>query len=400
MALESPVQPPIHTHHQQQSQQPQQQRSSLIDNTLAQLCNRKRRLSCVVSAPSLLNCTDNNNNTMDSSSSSSSTPLLKMTKSDSTITDKLRMQSNTTTSALPLSLSLPSLPTPSAPNQNQFTHRSSNGSNVVMIVSGFPSSLSMESSTNYSSTTTSSQHSQSSSSSNDIIVNDSLHQDMSPDTLIKSILMNHVSHCSGSVGVDHEDDDHHHQHQQEEDQEVVDAIDNVPSHPIKEKSHSMIIPRTTLPLVFQPLHETDFHHPTEEQIAAYNTHIIAAVRASDIYALRTMHNNGQTLGCCNRYGESILHMACRRSNAYVVSFLLKEANVSPRIKDDHGRTPLHDACWRGTPEYSIVKLLLSVEPRLAFAKDVWGHTPFQYARKEHWGEWNEFLDSNRDLILS
>lgn len=208
---------------------------------------------------------------------------------------------------------------------------------------------------------------------------------MSPDTLIKSILCNH-----------------HRQQQAEQvvvDQEVVEAVVGMVHEQQPSTSHPPTIPKS-LPQVYQPLHETDFLHPTEEQIAAYNTHIIAAVRASDIYALRTMHNNGQTLGCCNRYGESILHMACRRSNAYVVSFLLKEANVSPRIKDDHGRTPLHDACWRGTPEYSIVKLLLSVEPRLAFAKDVWGHTPFQYARKEHWGAWNEFLDSNRDLILS
>lgn len=193
---------------------------------------------------------------------------------------------------------------------------------------------------------------------------------MSPDSLIKSILMSHDSSTSSSSS-------------------SVDVADD---------EKDVAARRTTTQL--QPLHEHEFLHPTEEQIAAYNTHIIAAVRASDIYALRTMHNNGQTLGCCNRYGESILHMACRRSNPHVVAFLLKEAGVSPRIRDDHGRTPLHDACWRGTPEYSIVKLLLTVEPRLAFAKDVWGHTPFMYARREHWGAWNEFLDRNRDLILS
>jgi hypothetical protein len=60
---------------------------------------------------------------------------------------------------------------------------------------------------------------------------------------------------------------------------------------------------------------------------------------------------------------------------------------------------MHDACWRGNPEYEIVELLLTAEPRLAFVKDVRGYKPFQYARREHWGAWREFIDRNRELIL-
>ena len=310
---------------------------SIIDNTLAQVCNRKRRLS----TPSLSssNTTTTNHCAVDGGDVDTiffNNPL-KISKSDSHIMNKMRTSSSLT-----------------APHGN---------GNVVMIVSDgacfVPSTSSPPTSLLDSSASSSSHSRNSSSSSTSSSSQSSSLQDMSPDSLIKSILMSH--HDSSSTSAD------------------------------EEKGTT-----TTL----QPLHEHEFLHPTEEQIAAYNTHIIAAVRASDIYALRTMHNNGQTLGCCNRYGESILHMACRRSNPHVVAFLLEEAGVSPRIRDDHGRTPLHDACWRGTPEYSIVKLLLTVEPRLAFAKDVWGHTPFMYARREHWGAWNEFLDRNRDLILS
>lgn len=312
---------------------------SIIDNTLAQVCNRKRRLS----TPSLSssNTTTTNHCAVDGGDVDTiffNNPL-KISKSDSHIMNKMRTSSSLT-----------------APHGN---------GNVVMIVSDgacfVPSTSSPPTSLLDSSASSSSHSRNSSSSSTSSSSQSSSLQDMSPDSLIKSILMSH--HDSSSTSAD------------------------------EEKGTT-----TTTPL--QPLHEHEFLHPTEEQIAAYNTHIIAAVRASDIYALRTMHNNGQTLGCCNRYGESILHMACRRSNPHVVAFLLKEAGVSPRIRDDHGRTPLHDACWRGTPEYSIVKLLLTAEPRLAFAKDVWGHTPFMYARREHWGAWNEFLDRNRDLILS
>ena len=149
----------------------------------------------------------------------------------------------------------------------------------------------------------------------------------------------------------------------------------------------------------EPLTDDDFAPPTPEQIEAYSNDALSAVRTSDVDSLRQLHLAGHSLECCNRFGESLLHVACRRSSAEIVSFLLNEAKVSPRIRDDYGRTPLHDACWRGNPEYEIVELLLSVEPRLAFVKDVRGHKPFQYARREHWSGWRKFIDQKRELIL-
>jgi ankyrin repeat protein len=153
-------------------------------------------------------------------------------------------------------------------------------------------------------------------------------------------------------------------------------------------------------VITKPLHQSEFIQPTSQQIEAYghSTDAVIAVRACDVEALRELLANGKQLEVCNKFGESLLHMACRRSNAHVVSFLLNEANVSPRIKDDYGRTPLHDACWRGNPEYEIVELLLQAEPRLAFVQDVRGHQPFQYARREHWDAWKEFLDNKKDLF--
>lgn len=149
----------------------------------------------------------------------------------------------------------------------------------------------------------------------------------------------------------------------------------------------------------EPLSDDDFTPPTPEQIEAYSIDALSAVRTSNVHSLRQLHSAGHSLECCNRFGESLLHVACRRSSAEIVSFLLNEAKVSPRIRDDYGRTPLHDACWRGNPEYEIVELLLSVEPRLAFVKDVRGHMPFQYARREHWSGWRNFIDQKRELIL-
>lgn len=154
-------------------------------------------------------------------------------------------------------------------------------------------------------------------------------------------------------------------------------------------------------VITQPLHKSEFIQPTSEQIEAYSnsTDAFVAVRACDVEKLRQLLARGTQLHVCNKFGESLLHVACRRSNANVVSFLLHEANVSPRIRDDYGRTPLHDACWRGSPEYEIVEMLLQAEPRLAFVKDVRGHRPFQYARREHWPAWKEFLGNKKDLMI-
>ena len=155
-------------------------------------------------------------------------------------------------------------------------------------------------------------------------------------------------------------------------------------------------------IITQPLHQSEFIQPTVEQIEAYShsTDAMGAVRANDVDRLRQLLACGAQFQVCNKFGESLLHMACRRSKGTVVSFLLHEANVSPRIRDDYGRTPLHDACWRGDPEYEIVEMLLRKEPRLAFVEDIRGHKPFQYARKEHWSAWKEFLGSKMDLMIS
>ena len=150
----------------------------------------------------------------------------------------------------------------------------------------------------------------------------------------------------------------------------------------------------------EPLHSDEFKNPTQEEIDAYSNDAIAAVRSCDIDSLRSIHESGRSLRCCNRFGESLLHVACRRSTPEIVEFLLHEAGVCPRIRDDYGRTPLHDAVWRAHPEVNIVELILNVEPRLAFVEDVRGHKPFQYARREHWGRWREFLCENRELILT
>ena len=137
---------------------------------------------------------------------------------------------------------------------------------------------------------------------------------------------------------------------------------------------------------------------TEEHIAAYDQEVVSAIRSHNIPLLRELHRNGKSLQCANRYGESLVHMACRRGHTEVVRFLIKEANVTLRVKDDYGRTPLHDACWNAEPNFELMDLLMEHEADLLLVEDSRGHFPFSYARRNHWKPWSEFLLARRGNI--
>jgi len=83
----------------------------------------------------------------------------------------------------------------------------------------------------------------------------------------------------------------------------------------------------------------------------------------------------------------------------VVKLLVLEFHVRVDVRDDYGRTPLHDACWTTTPNFELMDVLVeAVDPRLLLAEDVRGHTPFDYARREHWNEWLQFLKDRKERL--
>lgn len=141
-----------------------------------------------------------------------------------------------------------------------------------------------------------------------------------------------------------------------------------------------------------------FFENTDANINSYSPDIVATVRRGDVAKLREMHRDGCILQSCNKFGESILHAACRRGAFNVVQFLLDEAQIEVRLRDDYGRTPLHDACWTREPEKEIMQLLIAKCPDMLLMTDKRGFTPLAYVRKAHWGQWCEFLDANRHLL--
>ena len=138
---------------------------------------------------------------------------------------------------------------------------------------------------------------------------------------------------------------------------------------------------------------------TPEMIEAYDKEILRAVREKNLEKLKGLHQQGRVLQCCNRFGESLLHMACRNGLTDIVKFLVKEAKVSLHVRDDYGRTPFHDACWTVEPNFALVEFLIQEAPELVGLSDVRGHTPFSYVRKNHWKQWVEFLNERKAMLL-
>lgn len=141
-----------------------------------------------------------------------------------------------------------------------------------------------------------------------------------------------------------------------------------------------------------------FTKVTDAQIEAYTTTVVTVVRNNDLAGLKVLHAQGQTLNCFNRFGESLLHMACRRGFEGIVDFLLDQPEVDLCICDDNGRTVLHDACWNPSPQLKICARILERNPELFFVSDNRGCSAFQYARPEHWDVWRKFLLDNSECL--
>ena len=136
-----------------------------------------------------------------------------------------------------------------------------------------------------------------------------------------------------------------------------------------------------------------FHAPTPQEIEAYQHDVLQAVRASQVDTLRQFYQQGRPMKCSNEFGESILHLACRKGLVDVAKFLVNEAKVPVQVCDDYGRNPLHDAVWVHQPNFELMDVILAECPDLLYIKDRRGHTPLSFARRDQWKAWNDYLKS-------
>ena len=143
-----------------------------------------------------------------------------------------------------------------------------------------------------------------------------------------------------------------------------------------------------------------FQKPPEEDIAAYDLETVKAIRSNNLDQLRQLWCSGKSMNACNQFGESVLHMACRRGYAKIVEFLLCEVKVRSDRCDDFGRNPFHDALWTSTPNFEVVDLLIDyADPALLLSEDVRGNHPFAYARSDHSEKWIEFLEKRKEKLI-
>lgn len=139
---------------------------------------------------------------------------------------------------------------------------------------------------------------------------------------------------------------------------------------------------------------TNFYFdPTPEEIDAYKCDVLDAVRSQDMETVQQYHKEGRPLKCSNRFGESLLHLACRQGLTKVATFLIEDANVPVQIRDDYGRNPAHDCCWASNPNniFEVFQCIIQKCPDLLYLQDRRGYTPLSYARPEHWKKFNQFL---------
>ncbi|KAL3907354.1 MAG: hypothetical protein SGARI_003576, partial [Bacillariaceae sp.] len=153
----------------------------------------------------------------------------------------------------------------------------------------------------------------------------------------------------------------------------------------------------------QTQYEAKIQTPSKDMIQAYSSPVLNLVRQGDLKGLEKAQQEGTSVQCCNRFGESLLHLACRRSYTEIADFLIastgKESGTNMlHIRDDFKRTPLHDACWTAEPNLELVDLLLKHAPEQVVMEDVRGNTPFDYVRKDHYGMWLKFLWERKALL--
>jgi len=137
----------------------------------------------------------------------------------------------------------------------------------------------------------------------------------------------------------------------------------------------------------------------KEELENYDMESVRAIRDNDLVTLRALLAKGKSMNACNRNGETLLHLACRRGNLNTVKFLVQEACVDVNVQDDMGRSVLHDVCWRPHADTSMMEILLeAVNPDMLLAEDCRGHCCFNYCRKEHWNQWIEFFCAHAQTL--
>lgn len=147
---------------------------------------------------------------------------------------------------------------------------------------------------------------------------------------------------------------------------------------------------------YATLESAYYTHPNEHQLASYGRIVTKAMyQPNNTRALGILLECGISPNACNKFGESVVHLVCRRGH-YDLLTMLMDAGCSIKVSDDYGRTPLHDACWQSKPDFDVIRLIFQTDKHLVKMRDIRGTTPLSYVKEENFVKWNQFLASIMD----
>ena len=143
-----------------------------------------------------------------------------------------------------------------------------------------------------------------------------------------------------------------------------------------------------------------YFEPYEE--AEIDIDVLKALRGGDLKKLRSMwedKHQGYDLEARNQFGENLVHMACRISTLKleVLKFLVEEVKVPMNVRDNKGRTPLHNACMSAIPNFDNVEYIMKQEPKLAIFEDDKEKIPFDLIPHRCFERWTRFLSQKSFL---
>lgn len=193
---------------------------------------------------------------------------------------------------------------------------------------------------------------------------------------------------------------------------------------VKNMNGSPLVENYVLPFPDPTATDIEIHQKHSQELYAYvrkGTDLEGFKRY--VRELHQEYGEGDLLfRCCNRFGESLLHLACRRGRTEMVRFLVEELEFTTEttsttststsrtsttatfaremltVRDDCNKTPLHDACWTPSPNFELVELILKHAPEQVLMQDVRGNTPFDYVRKEDYALWLKFLWQHKSML--
>jgi hypothetical protein len=134
---------------------------------------------------------------------------------------------------------------------------------------------------------------------------------------------------------------------------------------------------------------------TPLQLASFGSEVVKACNTDNAEVLSLLLDCGLSPNPTNKFGDTLLHLVCKRANERVLQCLIQHG-CDLQVADSFGRTPLHHVAWSGTFSSKNAKTLLDADVCQILVEDQHHKCPLEYVRTEDWPKWIDFLRQHVD----